>query len=203
MTADEYIYRDPNCGNHHSYLLPALDRILLDNISKRIFEIGCGNGSVADWLSRKGYDVVGVDPSEAGIGQAIRARPHLKLSVGSAYDPLSEHYGVFPIVLSFEVIEHLYFPRKFAAAAFSLLEPGGMLIISTPYHGYWKNLALAITGKFDSHFTALWDHGHIKFWSIKSLTALLTEAGFYDIQFSRIGRVPQLAKSMIGVARKA
>lgn len=78
----------------------------------------------------------------------------------------------------------------------------GIAIISTPYHGYWKNLALALTGKMDAHFTALWDHGHIKFWSIKTLGKLLREAGFVDIRFKRVGQVPALAKSMVVIARK-
>lgn len=54
----------------------------------------------------------------------------------------------------------------------------------------------------DSHFTALWDHGHIKFWSIPTLTQLMRETGFTNIQFRRVGRVPALAKSMIAVAEK-
>ena len=61
---------------------------------------------------------------------------------------------------------------------------------------------MALSGKMDAHFTALWDHGHIKFWSIKTLSALLREAGFVDIRFERVGRMPALAKSMIAVARK-
>jgi len=78
----------------------------------------------------------------------------------------------------------------------------GGAIVSTPYHGYLKNLALAVTGKMDAHFTALWDHGHIKFWSIPTLTTLLTEAGFENVRFRRVGRIPALAKSMIAVAHK-
>lgn len=54
----------------------------------------------------------------------------------------------------------------------------------------------------DAHFTALWDHGHIKFWSMKTLSFLLEEAGFRDIRFERVGRVPALAKAMIAVARR-
>ncbi|MFN3682011.1 MAG: hypothetical protein ACK4VP_08235, partial [Nitrospira sp.] len=77
---------------------------------------------------------------------------------------------------------------------------GGVAIVSTPYHGYWKNLALALSGKMDAHFTALWDHGHIKFWSIRTLRQLLQEAGFSEIRFLRVGRIPPLAKSMIAVA---
>lgn len=62
---------------------------------------------------------------------------------------------------------------------------------------------MALTGTMDAHFTALWDFGHIKFWSIKTLRILLREAGFQDISFMRIGRIPTLAKSMIAIARKA
>jgi hypothetical protein len=79
---------------------------------------------------------------------------------------------------------------------------GGNAILSTPYHGYWKNLAMALSGKMDAHFTALWDHGHIKFWSIRTLSILLEEVGFRDLQFERVGRIPPLAKSMIAVAQR-
>lgn len=106
------------------------------------------------------------------------------------------------MVVSLEVVEHVYAPRNYARTLFDLLEPGGTAIVSTPYHGYLKNLALALSGKMDAHFTALWDHGHIKFWSIETLTKLLDEAGFMNIRFHRVGRVPQLAKSMIAVAQK-
>jgi len=54
----------------------------------------------------------------------------------------------------------------------------------------------------DSHFTALWDHGHIRFWSAKTITTLLQEAGLEVVRIRRIGRIPPLAKTMLVVARK-
>jgi 2-polyprenyl-6-hydroxyphenyl methylase/3-demethylubiquinone-9 3-methyltransferase len=54
----------------------------------------------------------------------------------------------------------------------------------------------------DAHFTALWDGGHIKFFPIKTLTQLLEETGFQDIEFMRVGRIAPLAKSMIAVVKK-
>jgi 2-polyprenyl-6-hydroxyphenyl methylase/3-demethylubiquinone-9 3-methyltransferase len=59
-----------------------------------------------------------------------------------------------------------------------------------------------MTGKLDNHFMALWDHGHIKFWSIKTLTELLEETGFENVEVRRVGRLPPLAKSMIAIATK-
>lgn len=204
ITGYAYGHAGPNPS--HAYLLPAvrrlLGRALPEGAPKRVFELGCGNGSVARLLAAEGYQVTGVDPSEQGIAQARRAYPGLRLEPGSAYDELAARYGRFPAVLSLEVVEHLYAPRAFAETLFRLLEPGGTAILSTPYHGYWKNLALALSGRLDEHFTALWDHGHIKFWSVKTLSILLREAGFVSVEFERVGRIPPLAKSMIAVARK-
>jgi 2-polyprenyl-6-hydroxyphenyl methylase/3-demethylubiquinone-9 3-methyltransferase len=203
---DGYHWTDAQLTCAHDYLLPALMAEMAmfkpGFLERRLFDLGCGNGSVANVLARQGWDVTGVDPSSEGIAQANAFYPGLKLEKGSAYDELAAKYGTFPVVISLEVVEHLYFPRRYVEALFSLLEPGGVAIVSTPYHGYWKNLALAITGKMDSHFTALWDHGHIKFWSIDTLGRLLREGGFHNIRFKRVGRMPALAKTMIAVARK-
>lgn len=206
LDANGYRYEDAHLSCAHQFLLPAVYEIL-DNLGqqvdeRKLFDLGCGNGSVANAISKRTWDVTGCDPSIEGIKQANASYAGLRLDVGSAYDRLEKKYGQFPVLLSLEVIEHLYAPRKFAETAYNLLQPGGSAIISTPYHGYWKNLAMALSGKLDHHFTALWDHGHIKFWSIPTLTELLIEAGFSDISYIRVGRVPILAKSMIAIARK-
>jgi len=201
-----YVWESPALTDSHNYLLPALKDILRrlepQPRERRLFDLGCRNGSVANELVRFGWDVTGVDPSEQGIAQANQHFPRIPLHVGSAYDDLAARYGTFPIVVSLEVVEHLYAPRQYAATLYSLLEPGGVAIVSTPYHGYLKNLALAVSGRMDAHFTALWDHGHIKFWSMKTLRALLEEAGLREIRFRRVGRIPSLAKSIIAIARK-
>jgi SAM-dependent methyltransferase len=168
----------------------------------RIFEVGCGNGAAAKMLSELGYDVTGIDPSEAGVALAKGGAPKARIDFGSAYDDLAAKYGRFPVVISLEVVEHLFWPRQFAKAAYDLLEPGGTVIISTPYHGYLKNLLLAVFNKFDSHWGPLWDGGHIKFWSERTLGMLLAETGFAHVRFVRAGRFAPVAKSMIAIARK-
>lgn len=198
---------DGGLGTHaHAYLLPAVLQILrdIDPVGKGpIFELGCGNGFVAAQLSNEGYAISGVDPSTQGVSQARKHWPHLRLEQGSAYEDLPGRFGLFPVVLSLEVVEHVYSPRQYAGCVYDLLKPGGVAVISTPYHGYLKNLALALSGKMDGHFTALWDHGHIKFWSKRTLTILLMEAGFSSVEFRLVGRIPPLAKSMIAIARRS
>ena len=96
----------------------------------------------------------------------------------------------------------LFQPFALTRTVFDTLEPGGLAFISTPYHGYWKNLMLACVGKWDEHLTVLWDGGHIKFFSINTLRILLREVGFQQISFLRVGRIPPFAKSMVALARK-
>ncbi len=205
-----YSYEDAQTNCSHSYLLPTVREELAkllkqfgdDSSPPRVFDLGCGNGSVASVLNQDGWDVTGVDPSSQGIDQAKESYPDLKLFLGSAYDDLAKEYGTFPAIVSLEVVEHVYAPRDYAKSLYQLCEPGGVVLVSTPYHGYIKNVALALSGKMDAHFTALWDHGHIKFWSRKTLSFLLQEAGFQEPRFALVGRVPPLAKSMIAIARK-
>ena len=86
--------------------------------------------------------------------------------------------------------------------AFSIMKPGGSLIISTPYHGYIKNLAISVIGQWDRHFTVEWDGGHIKFFSQKTISKMASEAGFVGFDIQGVGRIPMLWKSMVVIARK-
>ena len=129
-----YAYEDGDLNPSHDYLLPSLLQILasldIPEDRKRVFELGCGNGAVAEVLTRHGYQVTGVDASSQGVEQAQQRHPHLSLQLGSAYDRLTEAYGRFPVVISLEVVEHLYAPRLFARTLFDLVEPSGTVIVS-------------------------------------------------------------------------
>jgi 2-polyprenyl-6-hydroxyphenyl methylase/3-demethylubiquinone-9 3-methyltransferase len=145
---------------------------------------------------------VGVDPSENRIAQARQAYPELRLEIGSCYDNLASCYGTFPLVVSLEVIEHCIDPRAFAETFLSLIAPNGIGILSTPYHGYLKNVTLSLANKWDSHHGVLCDGGHIKFFSIATLKALLRECGTERVRFLRVGRIPPLAKSMMAIIER-
>jgi len=199
----EYIYYDDHETHAGSYLLAPLTALLQRaraTGAKRLLDVGCGNGAFAKQAAALNFEVVGVDESRSGIDFARRTPSPVEFRVASVYDELSSTLGHFDVVTSLEVIEHLYDPRRFVKSMFDLLNPGGLLILSTPYHGYLKNLALAVTGRMDRHFTALWDHGHIKFWSEVTISSLLDEAGFREQAIKKVGRIPPLAKTMIVTA---
>ena len=202
LRGGHYQNAEPTWAN--AYLWPILRREIAKHkfTRRRALDLGCGNGATANMLSELGFEVVAVDPSASGIAQARQAFPSIHFDLVSGYDDLRTRYGTFSLVVSLEVIEHCYYPRQFAQTVFDVLEEGGLAFISTPYHGYLKNVMLAITGKWDDHLTVLWDGGHIKFFSIHTLRTLLEATGFRNIIFLRVGRIPPLAKSMVAVGRK-
>ena len=206
ITKVEYAYEGSAASCAHAYLLAPVKH-LVKSLGKRgtVLDLGCGNGSLSHELSKLGFEVHGIDRSESGIQIAREAFPQVQFLLGDVEKDLSPdpfRAESFDVVVSTEVVEHLYHPRRLIQNAFRLLKPSGHFIVSTPYHGYVKNVVLALSGKMDNHFTALWDGGHIKFWSRETLSGLLMEKGFTDLRFVGTGRVPYVWKSMILIARK-
>ena len=135
-------------------------RDISQGLSLKILDLGCGNGYVASRIAELGHSVTGVDVSTDGIDTA-RASYHL----GSVYDDdlIFKIGGPADCVVSLEVVEHMFFPKRLFEQSSSVLVKGRALIVSTPYHGYLKNLALSLTNGWDAHFSGHWDGGHIKF----------------------------------------
>jgi SAM-dependent methyltransferase len=184
----------------HPRFMPALYELAGDiGPGTRVLDVGCGSGYTCGEFEKLGCRVVGVDLSETGIRNARAAYPQCRFELASATDDflglLKE--PAFDLVLSTEVVEHLYDPRAFARSCFNALKPGGKFICTTPYHGYLKNLLIAIAGKWNSHADPLWDGGHIKIWSRGTLGQLFSETGFDDVRFRGAGRVPWLWMTMI------
>lgn len=199
--ADYQDYGFDNADPSHvfNYLQDTLLSMLDKEKNTCILDLGCGNGYLANYLLSQGFNVYGTDASEKGIAIAGQISPGRffvqDLSTNTLPAPLQRL--AFDTIISTEVIEHLYNPASFIALCKQLLGSRGEIIISTPYHGYLKNLMLSLFNKWDTHADPLWMGGHIKFWSRKTLSRVLTGAGFTVTVFKGCGRVPYFWKSMI------
>jgi len=183
-----------------NYINPAILAVARKVGAKTVLDAGCGNGELCGLLAKNGLDAMGVDADSLGVAIANQRFPGIRFETGLFGNP-PPRTG-FDLVVSTEVVEHLYSPHELPRFAFDALRPGGTFAISTPYHGYLKNMMLSVTDHWDAHHTAGWHGGHIKFWSRKTLSTLLNKAGFEVIDFVGVGRLPYLWKSMILVARK-
>jgi len=189
-----------------AYLAPVVVQVLRDLGARRVVDVGAGNGVLCGDLAAAGFEVTGVEPDEQGVEVARARLPQITFHHAGVHDdpaPVLATGGPFDVAVSTEVIEHLYAPHLLPRFAQPLVRPGGHLVITTPYHGYWKNLALSVLDKWDHHHTALWHGGHIKFFSRRTLSQLLEENGWRVRRFQGIGRLPGLWKSMLLVAERA
>ncbi|MFL6500637.1 MAG: methyltransferase domain-containing protein [Candidatus Udaeobacter sp.] len=198
-----YDYGSAEAPHTEAYLWEHIVRLSAELKARRIVDIGCGNGALCRELASRGHEVVGCEPSGKGVHFARSSAPELVFhQIGVADDPTRVGEDSFDVAIATEVIEHLVRPVDLLRFSKRLLRPGGYVIISTPYHGYLKNLVLALTNKWDAHLSPFWDGGHIKFWSRTTLSQLLNDAGFRVVRFIGAGRLPFLWKSMIIVAQK-
>lgn len=200
----EYAYTSSELDHTSKYIHLKLIEVLNDYKNCKILDLGCGNGSLVNELNKLGFDAYGADASESGIAVA-------KKSFGDNFFYIDVNKNIpqeildlnFDIIISTEVIEHLYSPQNFVQMAKAIFQNSShkILIISTPYHGYLKNLMLSIFNKWDKHWAPEWEGGHIKFWSYNSLKSFLSTENFADFKFIGCGRLPYLWKSMLIVCK--
>lgn len=102
---------------------------------KKVLDVGCGGGILAESMALRGAEVTGIDMGEAPLSVA---RLHL-LETGAKVDyrqitaeQLAEQMpGQFDVVTCMEMLEHVPDPGSVIAACAKMVKPGGQIFFST------------------------------------------------------------------------
>jgi 2-polyprenyl-6-hydroxyphenyl methylase/3-demethylubiquinone-9 3-methyltransferase len=167
----------------------------------RVLDYGCGTGALlAGGLDPSGATGVGYDISSSAIALARRLYPQLCWREGAV--PLPEPDGSFSVIVSSEVIEHVFDTAALLADFARLLAPAGRLLLTTPYHGWLKDAGLLLSGRFERHYHDPYSE-HIRYYSRRSLRQACARHGLREAAFHGIGRAPWLWRSMFVVFDKS
>jgi SAM-dependent methyltransferase len=127
-----------------------------------VYDVGGGNGFVAEGLQQDGHDVVVVEPGPGVLNAKKRGVRHV---VGAALGDAEFRPRSLPAVGAFDVVEHISDDVSFLSSIHTLLSPGGRFYCSVPaFNSLWSNE--------DVHA------GHFRRYSRDTLTEALRRSGF-------------------------
>jgi len=167
---------------------------------KHVLDYGSGDGQHASLIQKHcSADVVGVDISPRAVDMARKRNPALSFHVIEDGKPLPFERETFDVVFAGDVIEHLLDVDSLVREWSRVTKQGGLLIVTTPYHGFVKNVVIALTC-FDQHFSPRGEH--IRFFTVRTLTSCLEAAGFRVTDVKYRGRMYPFSSGMMVFARK-
>lgn len=149
-----------------------------------ILEVGCGDASFTKNLAEYSGDVTAIDLSAAQIELNARAYPEIKFLQHDVAERFPFADDTFDVIWCSEVLEHLFDPAFALQEIHRVMAPGGLLLVTVPYHGLFKNVLIALF-KWDEHFAP--DHPHIRFFTRKTLGQITVAAGFEDLRTRTCG----------------
>ncbi|MDO8504643.1 MAG: class I SAM-dependent methyltransferase [Candidatus Liptonbacteria bacterium] len=167
-----------------------------------VLDFGCGAGLVLKKIAGempKDTEFSGADVSSAGIAEAKKNFPEAKLFTITDGGALPIPDSSIDFIFTSEVIEHVYDTENAVREMARVLKPGGKMLLTTPFHGLLKNLALVLTN-FDSHFSPTGPH--IRFFTKKSLLGLLNKYGVKETEVDYFGRFYPFPHSIIVLGEK-
>jgi ubiquinone/menaquinone biosynthesis C-methylase UbiE len=168
----------------------------------RVLDVGCGEGRFAAALARTEAEVVGVDVAAEPLRRARLRYPELDLRQVPAQGAWPLRDASFDAVWAGEVIEHVADTAGWLSELRRVLRSGGVLLLSTPDHGRLRMLRWALAPRaFDAHFDPRVDH--LRFYTRRTLTELLEDFGFHDVDVRSAGGPPGARRQLLASARRS
>jgi 2-polyprenyl-3-methyl-5-hydroxy-6-metoxy-1,4-benzoquinol methylase len=164
--------------------------------SLRVLDVGCGEAQLTAAIAAAGFEVVGADVAE----EPLRRARELHAGLDLRRIPLAGEWPLqdasFDVVWAGETIEHVTDTPGWLSELRRVLRSGGSLLLSTPAHSRVTVLGLALSSaRFDRHFDPRSDH--VRFYSRRTLTRLLADFGFEQVELRAAGGLPLARRTLL------
>lgn len=149
---------------------------------KKVLDIGCGSGFLLDFLSKRGYKIIGVEPNEELIRLAKQRNPGLDIRKGDAESLDSFILDEVDTVLAVDVVEHINNDVPIFKKILRHLSSGGRFLVVVPAYPW-------LYGRRDKKY------GHLRRYSKNKLESLLAREGFKVISsryWNMLGVLPYI-----------
>ena len=170
MSGARYQLKDDPHSSHSVILA-----LLGPGEGRRALDVGAADGFLAELLSFRGWIVTALerDPVQADLA---RARCH-EVVVADIAEGTAKLAGSFEAIVCGDVLEHLTDPLSALARLSSRLSAGGRIVVSVPNVAHlWIRLSL-LMGRFDYADRGILDRTHMRFFTKKTLLAMLAQSG--------------------------
>lgn len=169
--ASPYRLKESPYGSHALVLATMPER----GEGRKVLDLGCGEGYLAEILAARGYEVTGVEhPARLSARFPASAR----LIAADLDAGLPEVGSGYAYVLCADVLEHLRDPAVLLRSLPAVMAPAGLLVASLPNSGNLYFRLNVLMGRFPRHERGLFDRTHLHFFMWRDWQDLFASAGF-------------------------
>src|SRR5688500_17918068 len=148
---------------------------------KKVLDVGCGGGILAEAMARRGAEVTGIDLAEKGLRVAELHLAESGLAVryekATAEDYAAAHGGEFDVVTCMELLEHVPEPAGMVAACARLVRPGGRSFSATANRSPKRSRFAVVAAEYFLKLLPKGAHDYLRFIKPSELSRWSRAAG--------------------------
>ncbi len=150
-------------------------------IDKKVIDIGCGGGILAESLARSGAEVTAIDMDNVALNVATEHAQAGNLNISyqqiTAEEIANTHANTFDVVTCMEMLEHVPDPTSVVQACTQLVKPGGQVFFSTLNRNVMAYLLAIVGAEYVLNMLPKGTHDYAKFIRPSELAEWARQAG--------------------------